>query len=113
MAERLRTTVGHRRSFERAPRVLANEVVSRDRDDEKNPGWFVGTDRNGVEGYFPSRWFELDSSGANARAKRDYDAGELTVSAGVDVECIANESGWLLVRTDEGQEGWIPASCVE
>ncbi len=113
MAESFRITSAHQRSFDRAPRVLANEIVHRDRDDEKNPGWFIGSDPNGIEGYFPSAWFELDPSGAKARAKRDYNAGELTISPGVNVECIAKESGWLLVRTEEGREGWIPDSCVK
>ena len=49
----------------------------------------------------------------SARALRDYDATELTIEAGVDVHCICEESGWLLVQTEDGREGWIPASCVK
>jgi SH3-like domain-containing protein len=37
---------------------------------------------------------------------------ELTIAADVDVECLAEESGWMLVRTDDGREGWIPADCI-
>jgi len=92
--------------------VCVGELVQRVRDDEKNPGWFLGVAPCGLEGYFPSRWFEVDSNGASARALRDYDAMELTIEANVDVECLAEESGWLLVRTEDGREGWIPGSCV-
>jgi len=87
--------------------------VRRLRDDAKNPGWFYGVAEDGIEGYFPSRWFELDASGEGAKALRDYDAMELPIEAGVEVECIAEESGWLLVQTEDGRQGWIPESCVK
>ena len=112
MSGRFRTTAAHKRSFDRAPRVRADESVRRVRQEEKNPGWFFGVAPGGLEGYFPSRWFEVDSSGLTARALRDYDAMELTIEADVAVECLAEESGWLLVRTDDGQEGWIPSGCI-
>ena len=89
------------------------EMVRRIRDDDKNPGWFFGVAPNGTEGYFPSRWFESELRGMNSRALRDYDAAELTIEVGVEVECIVEESGWLLVRTDSGREGWIPVTCVK
>jgi RimJ/RimL family protein N-acetyltransferase len=109
---RLRTALAHERSFDRAPRVRGGDIVRRVRDDEKNPGWFLGVAPGGVEGYFPSRWFEADPDGAIARALRDYDAMELTIEANVEVECLAEESGWLLVRTDDGRQGWIPVDCM-
>ena len=112
VSERFRTVLGHKRSFDRAPRVRAEDVVRRVRDDEKNPGWFFGVAPGGVEGYFPSRWFEFETDGASARALRDYDAMELTIEANVEVECLAEESEWLLVRTEDGREGWIPAGCM-
>ena len=110
--KRFRTVSAHERSFERAPRVRAGDVVRHDRDDGKNPGWFVGTDPGGVEGYFPCRWFEVDLGASTARALRDYDAAELTIEAQAEVECLAEESGWLLVRTNDDREGWIPAACL-
>lgn len=112
MTNPLRTTAPHRGSFDRAPRVSAGEVVRRVRDDDENPGWFWGVTAGGVEGFFPSRWFETDPDGASARALHDYDAMELTIEANVTVERLAELPGWLLVRTDEGQEGWIPARCI-
>lgn len=92
--------------------MRAGDVVRHDRVDEKNPGWFVGADSRGVEGYFPCRWFDVDPGASTARALRDYDAAELTIGAGVEVECLAEESGWLLVRADDGREGWIPETCL-
>ena len=112
MSDRLRTILGHKRTFHSAPRVRAGDVVRLVRHDEKNPGWFFGVAPDGLEGYFPSRWFEVDSNGTSARALRDYDAMELTIEADVEVQCLAEESGWLLVRTGDGREGWIPANCM-
>lgn len=111
MSKRFRTTAEHRRSFDRAPSVRANEIVKRIRDDKKNAGWFFGMAPDGVEGYFPTRWFEANATGASAKALHDYNAMELTIADDVEVECLAEESGWLLVRTDDGRQGWIPASC--
>jgi len=112
VAQALRTTKAHERSFERAPRVGAGEVVRRLRDAEKDPGWFFGVAPDGVEGYFPVSWFSIDATGATARALRDYDAAELTIGAGIPVECLAEEPGWRLVRAQDGREGWIPDACV-
>jgi len=110
--KRNRTIAPHKRSFDRAPRVCAGETVRYVRDDAESPGWFFGVAPDGLEGYFPSGWFELDAEGVNARALRDYDAMELTIEADVEVKCLASESGWLLVRTEDGRTGWIPAGCM-
>lgn len=112
MPEQSRTRAPHRRLFESAPRVVRGDLVRRIRDDEKNPGWFFGVAADGVEGYFPRSWFEVEAGGVSARALRDYDGMELTVEGDVIVERLAEESGSVLVRTEQGQEGWIPTTCV-
>lgn len=108
-----KTTQAHQRSFEQAPRVPAGELVEFLYEDARNPGWFYGRAADGVAGYFPSRWFELDASAGQARAVRAYDAAELSLEAGIEVEILAQESGWLLARTADGRQGWIPACCCE
>lgn len=109
----MRTTAAHRRSFDKSPRVVAGDAVRRVRDDPESPGWFWGVDPSGVEGFFPRSWFEFDAGCINAKAIRDYNAEEITIDAGVAVACVARESGWLLVRTADGLQGWIPECCVE
>lgn len=114
MLKRTRAAAGHRRSFERAPCVRAGGTARWVRDDEKHPGWFFGTDADGVEGYFPADWFEIDRTEGVARARRDYDAMELTVKSGTGLEIVAEAAGWVLVRTPDGGLGWIPRSiCAD
>ena len=110
---RLRTTTAHTRSFEQAPRVRAGDRVRFIRHDEQSPGWFWGASAEGVEGYFPTSWFRLDASETGATALYDYDAAELTIEAGVEVECLVRVAGWLRVRTASGDEGWIPSNTIE
>jgi hypothetical protein len=112
MARRRRTSSPHTRSFATAPRVAANEAVRLIRHDERSPGWFYGVTPQGAEGYFPTSWFQLDEDGGQATALRDYDAVELTIDAGVEIDCLDEAAGWLLVRTVDGREGWIPSECA-
>ena len=106
------TIKAHQRSFKRPPTVRSGELVLVLRHDDKSPGWFFG-EADGLEGYFPLSWFDLSADGATATARRDYDAAELTIEVGVEIECVETEAGWLLVRTAEGREGWVPSDCVK
>ncbi len=110
---RMYTTKAHQRSFELAPRVHQGDQVRVLRHDDKPPGWFFGAAGVGLEGYFPLAWFALSADGTTATARRDYDAAELTIRAGVEIECLETEAEWLLVRTAEGHQGWIPGDCVK
>jgi hypothetical protein len=111
VARRVLTAAVHERSFAIAPRVYAQSTVRLIRHDERNPGWFYAATPTGIEGYFPTSWFHID--GAHATALRDYDASELTIEAGVELDCLEEVAGWLLVRTADGREGWIPLECAE
>lgn len=98
------------REFERAPRASAGAVVTFIRLDPKNPAWFFGRDQAGVEGFFPVQWFEL--AGVGARARRDYDAAELTVNVGTEVEVGERYGQWVHVTDPTGARGWILESCL-
>ena len=99
--------------FAVTPVAAAEEVVSMRQFDEKNPGWFSGTDPRGVPGYFPASWFQIDELQHRAKALRDYAATELNVNEGDLVHVIETVSSWHLVVTADGlYEGWIPADTL-
>ncbi len=110
---RTHITKAHQQSFESAPKVSPGDRIRIVRHDDKSPGWFFGVTAEGKEGFFPLGWFDLNADESSAIAQRAYDAAELTIEVGVEVECIETESGWHLVRTTDGREGWIPSDCVK
>lgn len=102
----------HRHSFAVAPKVRAEDEVTWIEADSKNPGWFKGSTRAGVEGFFPTAWFAVDRSTGQAIAQRDYDAAELTVEKGELLGTIEPESGWVRVKNTATQLGWVPAASI-
>lgn len=61
---------------------------------------------------FAVKWFDVNEQSKSARARRDYDATELTVAVGEPVETEEAYGRWLLVRTASGARGWIPDECI-
>jgi hypothetical protein len=108
---RCRVVRSHVRSFETTPRVAAGGRVAFLRDDPANPGWFFGR-AGSVEGYFPEAWFAIARDRLAATALRDYDAMELTVTAGERVHVLDEVGGWRLVRARDDATGWVPAEIL-
>ncbi|EDY80677.1 SH3 domain protein [Verrucomicrobiia bacterium DG1235] len=92
------------------PLAEKGERVSFIAFDPKNAAWFRGRDARGVVGYFPVGWFRIDEAGGLAEALRDYDAAELTVAVGEEIELIESFGEWCRVETGQGL-GWIPVAC--
>ncbi|MEX0330733.1 MAG: hypothetical protein AB3N64_04855 [Puniceicoccaceae bacterium] len=106
----MRTKRAHSPSFDTFPKVGKGERVTFLRLDEKNPGWFLGEDGKGVEGYFPVGAFSFVEDGY-VTALEDYDARELELPAGEAIEVLTECGGWLRVESKIGI-GWIPKSCL-
>ncbi len=107
----MKTAAPHTRSFDVTPRAKKGETVTFGHPDPKNPAWFFGRDARETEGYFPSGWFDVSEATGSARALRDYDAFELSVTAGERIEVEEEYGDWALVVANDGR-GWIPMSCV-
>jgi uncharacterized protein YgiM (DUF1202 family) len=95
--EPLRAAAGERLAFERRPTRWA--------------GWIWCTAGSGRTGWVPESWVEVDPDGS-CRLTRDYDATEVTVSAGETVSVELEESGWAWVRRDNGERGWVPLGLL-
>ena len=102
----------YERAFALAPRVVAEEAVTFKAHDAKHPGWFSGTDARGVDGYFPAAWFDFSGDAERPVARRDYDAMELTVTAGERLTVIETAGNWARVAASDGRIGWVPVGCL-
>jgi hypothetical protein len=74
------------------------------------PGWWWcrGPDRR--EGWAPAEFLAIE--GGEATVSREYDAHELSVSTGEDVEVLEDIAGWARVTNGAGLTRWIPMHCV-
>lgn len=74
-------------------------------------GWVWCIARDGRSGWTPRNW--LAASKGEWRVDRDFNALELTVAPGERLEVEIEESGFYLVKTENGSTGWIPCECVQ
>ncbi len=73
-----------------------------------NPAWIWVwcTDPRGKSAWSPANLLERDPARSErATARYDYDAVELAVAAGEDVQIEREESGWYWCRNAQGQQG--------
>jgi uncharacterized protein YgiM (DUF1202 family) len=89
---------------------VGDEVKVEDRESEW-PGWLWCTDRTGNAGWIPGLYVERDGDTGTLRV--DYDATELTVEAGDEVEVLGEQSGWAWCRKAGGEQGWLPLNVLE
>ena len=75
------------------------------------PGWIWCTTDGGESAWVPESWVEI--KGGFCVLSQDYNSRELTVRPGDELNVIYKESGWVWVRNNEGEAGWIPADRIE
>ncbi len=73
-------------------------------------GWVWCTARDGRSGWTPRSW--LAECDGEWRMTRDFNALELTVTPGEWLDVQLEESGFYLVKMENGRTGWIPCECV-
>jgi SH3-like domain-containing protein len=79
------------------------------RTDTTWPGWVWVRTGDGREGWAPESALERQSDGLHGRAKEAYTARELSMKKGDELESQRELNGWLWVRNQRGEEGWVPA----
>ncbi len=87
------------------------EAITPGRRDAEWPGWVWCTDIRGKSGWVPEKYIE--SRGETGRALQDYNAIELTVTAGEDLSLGEFESGWVWATNADQQSGWVPERNIE
>ena len=88
----------------------ANATIEVQRADSEYPGWFWCRAPSGREGWV-HRSFLAGSTGMTTSV-RAYSARELNVKGGERGALIEQLDGWVCIRIDTGEEGWVPESHV-
>ena len=91
-------------------RFGAGETVQVERGDPEYPGWFWCRAASGKEGWVHRSF--LAGCDGKTTSVRAYSARELTVAGGEQGALLQRLEGWVCVRLDTGEEGWMPESHV-
>ena len=89
----------------------ANATLQVERADSEFPGWFWCRAPSGREGWV-HRSFLAGTAGTTTSV-RAYSARELTVKDGDQATLIESLDGWVCIRLETGEEGWIPETHVQ
>lgn len=108
----LRVVSSHKRSYEKAIAFCRGDVVEVVREDLEQPGWFWCVGPGGSEGWVYAQEF-LSGLQGRVEGTRDFDAMELSVEPGDEVEGAELVGGWWLCQAPDNRSGWVPAACLE
>ena len=70
-------------------------------------GW-VWCELNGVQAWVHGSFLQI--SGNEGKFLEKYDSMELNVNEGDRLETLRNLNGWMYVKADSGEYGWLPSS---
>jgi multidrug efflux pump len=78
---------------------------------DEEPGWAYATSPDKKEGWVPREWLRIE--GNRGVLNRNYDATELNLEVGEQLEVTLVLDGWYFCRADDGRVGWIPQRTVK
>ena len=108
---RARVTANYTAAFADPIRIKTGDILRVEQRESEWPGWIWCITVSGMAGWVPEDY--IRRTGDTAEALRDYDATELTVQIGDELELLYEQSGWYFSRTRAGDEGWVPAENLE
>jgi len=74
-------------------------------------GWIWCTAPDGKQSWVPESFLDIKKD--VARILLEYNASELSVTKGEELEILKEESGWLWCRNQKGKSGWVPKKCMK
>ncbi len=92
--------------------VNAGDMVGVGHRNQQFPEMRWCTPERGHSGWMAESYFEYTSD-TEAIVKRDYDASQLTVLEGEELEVLDEVGDWLLCRNASGIQGWVPRRILE
>jgi SH3-like domain-containing protein len=108
---KVRVRLEHKVEYENPIQVTAGETVQVGRADDDYPGWIWCRAVDSREGWMPCELLSIE--GSIGIVLQDYSAKELAVQPGDELAVQEVRHGWMLVRNEQGELGWIPQSHVE
>ncbi|NHK32549.1 MAG: hypothetical protein FK730_14440 [Asgard group archaeon] len=89
--------------------VKAGDILQGEEKPTKFSNWIWCKDANDVYSWVPKSYLKpLADNPGYFKILKDYIAKELTVKIGDEVVILFKASEWAWVRTQIGEEGWIP-----
>ena len=109
----VKVTKNHKAEFH-APLIASKgEVVEGQERETEWEGWLWCRNNSDVHAWVPKAYLEPTSESGHFQFLQDYNARELTIDGGQEVIVLNEESGWAWVRTQLGDEGWIPLENLQ
>ncbi|WHY78424.1 SH3 domain-containing protein [Neobacillus sp. WH10] len=96
------------------PIVLKKEQeVLYGKEDTQFPNWiFCKSITTNKEGWVPKQILTAPNNHGIAIVTKDYSAHELTANQGEILLCLEHLNDWTYCKTENGEIGWIPTSCL-
>jgi hypothetical protein len=117
--DRMDTEVNRVRVIESRPRdhvrnlsVQEGDVIGVGHRNQQYPEMRWCTPESGYSGWMAESYFEYTSP-TEAVVKKAYDAAQLTVFEGEELDVLDVVGEWLLCRNDRGIQGWVPRRILE
>jgi hypothetical protein len=111
-SHRVRVIESRPRDHVRNLSVGEGEVIGVGHRNQQYPEMRWCTAENGSSGWMAESYFEYTSP-TEAVVTRAYDASQLTVVEGEELDVLDVVGEWWLCRNDRGIQGWVPRRILE
>ena len=111
-SHRVRVIESRPRDHVRNLSVREGEVIGVGHRNQQYPEMRWCTAENGSSGWMAESYFEYTGP-TEAVVTRAYDASQLTVVEGEELDVLDVVGEWWLCRNDRGIQGWVPHRILE
>jgi hypothetical protein len=111
-ANRVRVTESRPRDHIDTIHIGPGDVVGVGHRNQQYPEFLWCASESGRQGWVAESYLEM-SGEKEAVALREYDAGQLTVVAGEQLDVLDQQGAFVLCRNAAGAQGWVPGRVLE
>ena len=108
---KLKVVQAYNRVYQNPIAFSGGDRVQVGKRDPDSPEWVWCAAADGREGWVHQSFLEMN--GSSATGTRDYNAIELNVSPGEQLEGFEVAAGWQWCRNAHGDAGWVPLKCLK